>query len=79
MEQRRAGAVHSQVSVDVAVAGGGGGEGGPAAHGSSLAAHAAGSAADAAERDRTDDQRQLQDQLLAARDVQVDLKTGSNG
>lgn len=59
--------------MDVTVAGGGRGEGGPAAQGLGLAAHAAGPAADAAERDRTDDQRQLQGQLLAAGDVQVDL------
>lgn len=78
VEQGGAGAAHSQVSVDVAVARGGRGEGGPAAQGSGLAAHAAGSAADAAERDGPDDQRQLQDQLLAAGDVQVDLGGGGD-
>lgn len=77
MEEGGAGAVHPQVSVDVAVAGRGRREGGPAAQGPGLAhqglglaAHAAGPAADAAERDRPDDQRELQLQLLTARDVQ---------
>lgn len=72
VEQRRAGAYHPEVAVDVAVAGWSRGEGGPA--GAGLATHAARPAAHAAERDRSDDQRQLQSQLLAAGDVQVDLR-----
>lgn len=97
LEQGGAGAVHSQVSVDITVTGGGCGEGGPAAQGAGLAtqgaglaaqgvglaaqgaglaAHAAGPAADATKWDGTNDQRQLQGQLVAAGDVQVDLKGG---
>lgn len=86
MEEGGAGAVHPQVSVDVAVAGRGRREGGPAAQGPGLAhqglglaAHAAGPAADAAERDRPDDQRELQLQLLTARDVQRDLREEGAG
>lgn len=72
VQQRRARATHLQVSGNIAVAGRSRADGGPAA--GSLAAHAAGSAADAAERDGSNDQRKLQDQLFTAGDVQVDLE-----
>lgn len=65
VEQRRV--------LEAAVARRGRREGRPAAGGAHLAADAAGPAAGTAERDGPDHQGQLQAQLLAPRNVQVDL------
>lgn len=77
IQEGREGLVQPAVSGDVAVAGGVGGhpQGHPALGGVAdralLTAHAVAAAAQAS---RADDQRQLQDQLLAAGDVNVDLE-----
>lgn len=79
VQQRREGAVDAAVTGDVVVAGGrrrreGRPAAGGRAEGLGLAAHAVGPAAEAAEGDGADDQGELQDQLIAAGDVDVDLE-----
>ena len=79
VQQGREGLVQAHVAPHVAVAGRRRGHAqrhpavGSVAHRAVLAAHAVGATAEAVVRHGTDDQGQLQDQLLAAGNVHVDL------